>query len=262
MIMDDILTRWQRLVSLTSKIPTVRIVKGLVGYLAPKTQEGLEKIGPFWAARGKDIQELLGVSTDYWLNSTAELLTGFGVPADQANRVARTLSKMVPDVPVLKQLLLMMYPLTFALTVFPKAFSSVGDVMDKQFRRDLRPQVGNLADLLTTRWRYEDEISFQELLPETGLSPEWAAQITAATQFWPEVSMFQELRRRGLITDAELHEWLDKSGVKDGRIEKQLIQTMWNVPPLNVVLEMYRRSNRDERLILPYMEKVSGMYHR
>ncbi|GAI59588.1 unnamed protein product, partial [marine sediment metagenome] len=103
---------------------------------------------------------------------------------------------------------------------------------------------------------YKDDKSFNELLPELGLSPEWTAQITGATQFWPEVSMFQELRRRGLISDDELHDWLDRSGVKDGRIEKQLIQTMWNVPPLNVVLEMYRRTNLDERAILPYMEKV------
>lgn len=256
MVWEEIKSRWNMLLSLSGATKLPGILNDAAEYWAPEKGVGWKRVGEFWGERGKDIMDILGVSEDYWLNTTRDLLVGFGVPEKEADRVARTLGKLVPDIPGLKQFLLMMYPMIFAVTILPKGFGSIGETIDKQLRRDLLPQVGNFSDLLTTHWRYEDDELFQKLAPEAGLSPEWAAQITGAMQYWPEVSMFQELRRRGLLSDDELQEWLSRSGVKDGRIEKQLIQTTWNVPPLNVVLEMYRRGNLDERIILPYLEKV------
>ncbi|GAI72734.1 unnamed protein product, partial [marine sediment metagenome] len=130
MVWEDIKSRYMTLLGYTTKIPAVGLLKDAFEYWLPTEGVGQTKFRDAWSKAGKGVEDLLGVSTDYWLNTTAELLTGFGVPADQANRVARTLSKMVPDIPGLKQLLLMMYPVTFALTIFPKAFGSVGEVMD------------------------------------------------------------------------------------------------------------------------------------
>jgi len=248
-------TRWTLLLAQAGIKKLGGVLEDAGDYWKPKG-EGWKRVGEFWGERGEDIKGFLGVSEDYWLNTTKDMLVGFGVPEKEADRVAKTLGKMVPDIPGIKQMLLMMYPMMFAVTILPKAFGSVSDVIDKQFRRDLLPLVGNFSDLLVTNWRYEDEELFQKLAPEIGLSPEWAAQITGATQFWPEVSMFQELFRRGVLSEDELHDWFSRSGVKDGRIEEQLNETTWNVPPLNVVLEMYRRGNLDEKVILPYMQKV------
>lgn len=182
------------------------------------------------------------------------VLRQFDIPLAEANRMMSAVFTAIPDVPILKQLLVLVSYLLFLATVTTKGMMSGGELVDKHFRKIIQPGVGSYPDWLTAVFRGLDIENLQAMQEETGLPAEWRHVLYKASQWWPDIPFTQELRRRGLIEGEEFFDILGSAGVRDVKWMQQISNLTWNVIPIGTVLELYRRSGLDRETIVPMLE--------
>ncbi len=184
------------------------------------------------------------------------VLKGFDIPEADARRMMDAVLSAAPDIPVVKQLLVIVSYVYFMFTTLVKGTTSGGELIDKHFRRILQPGVGSYPDWLTAVWRGLDIEKLAQMGNETGLSPEWREVMQTATQWWPDIPFVQEMFRRGHVTESEYHNLITSTGVRDSGLFDSVRKMAWNVVPINTVLELFRRSGLDKHTIKPLLEAV------
>lgn len=221
------------------------IFLGVGEKLAPKQKSIIKGLWDRFSKAVKPLDTLL-------MNVGMNTLKSFGVDAAAAQRIMSTLIRTIPDVPMFRQTAVFAAYLFFSMQILIKGFGSAGDQLDKVMRKQIQPGVGSYTDWLTAAWRGMETAELAGYNDETGMPPEWRKIITRASEWWVDVPILQELRRRGAIDDIEFRDHLFSAGVRDEKWHKLLPELTWNVLPINTVLEYYRRSNLDA-------EKVEGL---